>query len=96
MLKPLLLTLLLIITINANESVPLIFYEDSTLEKRNYFPHKELRLQVTDKQSIVQSKFVKGFYWLAEYKFNKTTLKKFFIKKVRERVVSYGGTLYSY
>jgi outer membrane protein OmpA-like peptidoglycan-associated protein len=73
--------------------VPLIFYEDSTLEKRNYFPHKELRLQVTDKQSIVQSKFVKGFYWLAEYKFNKTTLKKFFIKKVRERVVSYGGTV---
>ena len=92
-LKPLLITLLLIITLNADENAPLNFYEDAKQEKWNFSANHKLRLQVTDKESNVQSKFVTGSYWEIEYIFNKTTFKKFFIKKVREKIKSYGGTV---
>ena len=89
-LKPLLITLLLIITLNANESVPLVFYEDSVLKEKSFSPNKELKLQIFDeKRATADNKSVQGHYWKATYKLNKPVKREFFITKVREQITKH-------
>lgn len=71
--------------------IPISFYKEASLEKKEFFEYKKLRLQVTDEESMAKSKFVVGAYWRGEYVFAMPVLKKAFIKKVRNKVATSGG-----
>lgn len=94
MLKPLLLTLLLL-TLNAKEmngdTLPIRFYNDAKLEKVDV--KAEGRLEIESPNSKNRTKIITGPFWNGTYSFTQPIKKRDFITSVKKSIVSKNGKI---
>jgi len=74
--------------------IPVSFYKDATVVDKKFYNFKKLRLQIADENDNVKSKFVQGFYWKYQYKFNTHIPKKTFMKQMRDFISKNGEVLF--
>ena len=95
MLKHILLTLLLTLSLNAKESngktLPVRFYSDAKVEKVDI--KAKGRLEIESPNSKNRTKIITGPYWNGTYSFLHPIKKNDFIESVRKNIISRNGKI---